>query len=278
MRAWSGGVICAPPAAAEAGRRELLLQRVQPRRQILGAIAVELDAQQRARIGLQDAAPQRVERGALFRVVEDEAVHHLDRRRAMTQEHSGVAASASSRSSNSIVSTALAAGSGTRLIFAATTRPSVPSEPTISFARLNGLAGVDELVEVVAADAPQDFRESGDRSRPCTRRRAAHRPIARRFERDAGTCRVSSSGWSSGRKCATEPSASTTFQLEDVIDRLAVEDRPRAARVVRDHAADGGAAGGGDVGREAEAVRPSAARSARRAPRPARSRPSARRR
>ena len=41
-----------------------------------------------------------------------------------------------------------------------------------------------------------------------------------------------------------------------MIDRLAVQNRPRAARVVGDHAADGGAAGGGDVGREPQPVRP----------------------
>ena len=40
-----------------------------------------------------------------------------------------------------------------------------------------------------------------------------------------------------------------------MIDGLAVQHRSRAARVVRDHAADGRAARGGDVGREAQAVR-----------------------
>ena len=42
--------------------------------------------------------------------------------------------------------------------------------------------------------------------------------------------------------------------LEHVIDGLSVEHRARAGRVVRHHAADGGAAGRRDVGREAEPV------------------------
>ena len=46
-----------------------------------------------------------------------------------------------------------------------------------------------------------------------------------------------------------------------MIDGLAVEHGACAAGVVGHHAADGGAAGGGDVGREAQAVRLQAARS-----------------
>ena len=42
---------------------------------------------------------------------------------------------------NWMTSTALAFGSGTSASFASTTTPSVPSEPTISFARLNGSSG-----------------------------------------------------------------------------------------------------------------------------------------
>ena len=59
-----------------------------------------------------------------------------------------------------MASTALAFGSGTRLTFASSTTPSVPSEPTSSRARLNGARRVDELVEVVAADAAQHLREA----------------------------------------------------------------------------------------------------------------------
>jgi hypothetical protein len=44
------------------------------------------------------------------------------------------------------------------LTLADSTTPSVPSEPTISLARLNGPIRLDELVEVVAADTPQHAR------------------------------------------------------------------------------------------------------------------------
>ena len=46
------------------------------------------------------------------------------------------------------------------------------------------------------------------------------------------------------------------LELEHVIDRLAVQNRSRAAGIVGDHAAHGGAARRGDVGREAQAMRP----------------------
>ncbi len=52
-----GGAGRPPPAAAEAGRAELAFELLQPRQQILGALAVEFDAQQRPRLGLQNAAP-----------------------------------------------------------------------------------------------------------------------------------------------------------------------------------------------------------------------------
>ena len=45
------------------------------------------------------------------------------------------------------------------------------------------------------------------------------------------------------------------FLLQHVVDGLAVEDGARAARIVRHHAADGGAAGGRNVGCEAKTVR-----------------------
>ena len=67
-----------PPPAAQGGRREIALERLEARRQILGPIGVELHAEKRARVALRDATPQRVERGTFARVIEDEAVHDLD--------------------------------------------------------------------------------------------------------------------------------------------------------------------------------------------------------
>src|SRR5438045_138859 len=76
----------AAPPAARARRGKVPLERIDARREIVRRIAVHLDAQQRAGIGDQNAAAQRVERRALLRVIEDEAVHHLDRRRPMLQD------------------------------------------------------------------------------------------------------------------------------------------------------------------------------------------------
>ena len=50
----------------------------QPRREVLLAIGVELDAQERCRVSLDESAAERVERDALTGVVEDELVHDLD--------------------------------------------------------------------------------------------------------------------------------------------------------------------------------------------------------
>ena len=101
-----------------------------------------------------------------------------------------MAPSASSRSSNSIVRTALARGSGTRLSFASTTRPSVPSEPTISLARLNGLERSDELVEVVTADAPEHLWKAALDFRRAVARNLLDRAVAAGLERLAGARRL----------------------------------------------------------------------------------------
>ena len=44
-------------------------------------------------------------------------------------------------------------------------------------------------------------------------------------------------------------------QLQDVVDRLAVDNRVRARRVIAGHAADGGAIAGGGVGAEEKSQR-----------------------
>ena len=58
---------------------QVTLDRVQPRRKVLVPIRVELDAEERTRVSVDEPAAQRVECGALARVVEDEPVHDLDR-------------------------------------------------------------------------------------------------------------------------------------------------------------------------------------------------------
>ena len=170
----------------------------------------------------------------------------------------GVAASASSRSANWITSTAFAAGSGTRLILASTTTPSVPSEPTMSFARLNGLSRCrsDELVQVVAADPAQHFRVRDGRSRSRTRGPAVALPGSRRL-RASSRAQNRSSSAPRHRPEARDgvPSERSTSSAEHVIDRLAVDHRSRAGGVVGDHAADRGAARRRDVRREPQAMR-----------------------
>ena len=125
-------------AIAEAARGQIALERVEPRRQVVGAVVVELHAEQRRRVALDERPPQPFERRALLRVIEDEAIHHLDRRRTVRQDRRASPRAPRADRRTGSRSTALAFGSGTSSIFASTTTPSVPSEPTISFARLKG--------------------------------------------------------------------------------------------------------------------------------------------
>ena len=124
-----------------------------------------------------------------------------------------------------------------------------PSDPTIIFARLNG-SRPGELVEVIASHAPQDFRKPAVDFVACSRQPQDSSETLR-FERIAG--RAFSRGIAP--KCATVAVGEHDFLFQHVIDGLAVEHRSRAARVVRYHAADGGAAGGGNVWSETEAMR-----------------------
>ena len=140
MRACAGQVERVVVAVAEAVRAQVALERLQPRRQVLGAVGVELDAQQRAGIALDEALAQRIERGALPRVVEDEPVHHLDRRRPVAQDDR--------RRRQRLEQVGelnrqhrLRLRQRHQVDLRSSTTPSVPSDPTISFARLNGRSG-----------------------------------------------------------------------------------------------------------------------------------------
>ena len=143
---------------------------------------------------------------------------------------SGVAASDSSSSANWIASTALAFGSGTRLSFAASTTPSVPSEPTISLARLNGRSAFDELVEVVAADPAQDLREPPlDLVARGVRASSRDRAVARAFEAVAARMRASSSSASIAARSA-RPSRPTARLPARGRDRWSCRRAPTARR------------------------------------------------
>ena len=133
-------------------------------------------------------------------------------------------------------------------------KPSVPSEPIMMRVRSTRSGRIDERIEVVAADAPQHLRKAAldlagvtdaelaewrDRRAPrCCRRPSRPRPRAR----------------SERPKMRQAAVRQHHALLEHVIDRLAVEDRSRAARVVGHHAADGGAAGRRHVRGEAQVV------------------------
>ena len=119
---------------------------------------------------------------------------------------------------------------------------------------LRGRGRPDEGVEVVAADAPQDLRIAPVDLRRVPPRQPADGPVARPLQgrRGAGGVQVTAVERPQVRQRAV---GERHVQIEDMVDRLAVQHRPRAARVVGDHPADGGAAGGGDVRCEPQPVR-----------------------
>ena len=60
MRACASASTRAMEVGAESLRREIALERGKPRRKLRGVVRVELDAEQRRRISLDEALPQRV--------------------------------------------------------------------------------------------------------------------------------------------------------------------------------------------------------------------------
>ena len=87
-----GGRVGRPGSAAgDAPRREVLFDGAEAAGQLGRIVRVELHAEQGAGrlVALQHRPAQRVEGGALAGVVEDEAVHHLDRRRPVLEDRGG---------------------------------------------------------------------------------------------------------------------------------------------------------------------------------------------
>ncbi len=248
-----GGARRAPPRAADARAGEGALQRFKSRRQILRAVGVELDAEKRASISLKDAPSQRVERGALPRVVEDELVHHLNGRWAVAQDKR-----CGAQGVEQLFELDRENGLGIRQRDEIDFRLDDEAERALradhQLGQVERLRRIDEFVEVVAAHAAQDLREA-----PIDLRRAlscypAHGAIARGLQR-----LTRGRGRNLRVRQRTEmhdrPVGEDDVLLQHVVDRLAVQDRAGAARVVRHHAADGRAARGRDVGREAQAMR-----------------------
>ena len=112
----------------------------------------------------------------------------------------------------------------------------------------------DELVEVVAADPPEDLREPGRDRLAMPRHRVADRPVDRADEVVPGADGVQ---LVVGQRAKSRGGAVGEHHVDgaDVIDRLAVPQRPRAGRVVADHPADRGAVAGGDVRPEHQSQR-----------------------
>ena len=145
-------------------------------------------------------------------------------------------------------------GRGSRPSSASVTTASVPSLPTISWCRPTaataGLARPGrrtEHVEVVAAHAAQDAREA-----PADLvARSAARPGAPgdRCSPSSDARRPRRSHSAGGQRAERRPAAVGQHHVEpaDVVDGLAVDDGARAGRVVADHAAEVGPAGGGHV-------------------------------
>ena len=115
------------------------------------------------------------------------------------------------------------------------------------------VAAGHERVEVVAADTAQHFREARlDLVGLARADRAAGRAqAAAAASRRAGR-RVPAR---TGPKCAARAVRQHHVDRHTLSTRVAVAQRARAAGIVADHAADGGARGGRDVDREPQAVR-----------------------
>ena len=113
--------------------------------------------------------------------------------------------------------------------------------------------GVGKRVEVVAADPSEDLGIAAVHLGGVFDTQPAHRPIAPPLERVRRADRVELV-----RRQRPQMDdgavADRHVEIEYVVDRLAVEHRACPTGVVADHAADGGPAGGGDVGGELQPV------------------------
>ena len=83
LRGRVGGMVV---AVAQPRVTQVALERLQAWRQVLRPVAIELHAQQRLGISLDEALSQRMQSGALTCVIEDEPVHHLYGRRRVAED------------------------------------------------------------------------------------------------------------------------------------------------------------------------------------------------
>ena len=143
------------------------------------------------------------------------------------------------------------AGRGSSSTSSSVNSASVPSDPASSRPRLG--SGVEELAQVVAGGAaarPRVVAGDGLAVLLAHLRERRREPLPRR-PADAGREVAAGAAAERGRLAAGEHAG----DAQHLVLALAVDDRPRARRVVADHAGDRGLVDGGRVGAELEAVR-----------------------
>ena len=250
-----GGVGGPGRAAGDAPRREVPFDGAEAVGQLGRVVRVELHAEEGAGglVALQHGPAQLVEGGALAGVVEDEAVHHLDRRRPVLEDRGG-----GPEGVEEVVELEgqdrLGGGQRHQVDPRLDHRPEGALGPDDQLREIERPGGVGEPVQVVAADPAQDLRIPAVDLVRVRRSQAADRPVARALQGVGGAGRLQLVG-RQRPQVGDRSVAQRDVEIEHVVDRLAVQHRARAARVVADHAADGGPVGGRDVGGEAQPVR-----------------------
>ena len=63
---------------SQAAIPQIVFQRLKASAEVLGRVVVELDTQQSSGIAFNETSADSLQRRALFRVAEDEGIHHLD--------------------------------------------------------------------------------------------------------------------------------------------------------------------------------------------------------
>ena len=242
---------------AEPARDEIPLERVETRRQFCPDLVVELHAQQGRGIAFDERPLQPFERRALAGVIEDEPIHHFDRRRPMGEDrrrrlerleqvgelnrHDGLESRQRHQRDPGFDDDGEGAFGADRQLRHVERRGAVCG------------AARDQRVQVVAADPPQHFRIPDLDLLHMLTHGAPDLAITGTLQRIAGAALVELAPVE--RPEMRERSVREhDVLLEHVVDRLAVEHRARPGRVVRHHAADGGATRRRDVGRKAEPV------------------------
>ncbi len=187
-------------------------------------------------------------------MVEDEAVHHFDRRR-LVPEHQRCRCQRIEQLVELDRQHRLRCGQHHEIDLGGNHQAQRPFRPDDQLRQVEGRRRIRELVEVVAADPSQHFWKAAIDLVPAAGCDAANGAVTARLEGVTGR-----SGRQLRRIERPKVDRGTVrehdSQLEDVIDGLAVKHRPRAARVVGNHAAERGAAGGGNVRGKAQAVGP----------------------